>query len=67
MTFQIMDISSCDFWKDLLSEINKKMPKLNIVIHGHQESYRETLLNYKNIIFTKNIKDSLNICIKVIY
>jgi hypothetical protein len=47
------------FWKKLLSRINIEFPTLKIVIHGHQESCRNLLIEYKNIIFTNSIKDSI--------
>ena len=47
------------FWKTLLSQVNNNFPNLKIVIHGHQESCRNLLLEYKNIIFTDSIKDSI--------
>jgi len=48
-----------EFWKNLLLRINNDFPNLKCVVHGHQESCRDLLVNYKNMIFTESIEDSI--------
>ena len=48
------------FWSKLLEKLNINFPYIKIIVHGHHESCRESLTNYKNLVFTENMLDSIN-------